>query len=175
LTLATRTPQTRTKPAKLTKDTRGDSQGQRTTLRRTSTVPEESKPPPSRSRSRSNELPATDSIITTTTTSTAATATNVAIEMHAEQSNGSPDSILSGSLEEGGNSAPDSADSVAPTVPFPPISHSPSSFATSEPEPRNRSKSRASTGKDRRNVEGRIQDEHRAFGSPVPVDDDDRF
>ncbi|KAG5324677.1 KIF12 protein, partial [Acromyrmex heyeri] len=147
-------------------------QGQRTTLRRTSTVPEESKPPPSRSRSRSNELPAADTI---TTTSTAATATNVATELHAEQSNGSPDSILSGSLEEGGNSAPDSADSVAPTVPFPPISHSPSSFATSELESRNRSKSRANTGKDRRNAEGRIQDEHRAFGSPVPVDDDDRF
>ncbi|KYN41073.1 Kinesin-like protein KIF12 [Trachymyrmex septentrionalis] len=148
-------------------------QGQRTTLRRTSTVPEESKPPPS--RSRSNELPAAHSITTTTTTSTAATTTNVATEIHAEQSNGSPDSILSGSLEEGGNSAPDSADSVAPTVPFPPISHSPSSFAMSESEPRNRSKSRASTGKDRRNAEGRIQDEHRAFGSPVPVDDDDRF
>ncbi|KYM97872.1 Kinesin-like protein KIF12 [Cyphomyrmex costatus] len=150
-------------------------QGQRTTLRRTSTVPEEGKPPPSRSRSRSrsrsNELLTTDSITTTTTTtSTTTTATNVVSEIHAEQFNGSPDSILSGSLEEGGNSAPDSADSVAPTAPFPPISHSPSSFA--EPEPQNR-KSRASTGKDRRSAEGRIQDEHRAFGSPIPADDDD--
>lgn len=166
--LATRTPRSRAKPTKLTEDTCGDSQGQKTTLRRTSTVPEEGKPPPM--RSRSNDLPDADGSTATTNTTTT-TATNIATEMHAEQSNGSPDSILSGPLEEGGNSAPDSADSVAPTVPFPPISRSSSSFATSEPEPRDR-KSRAS-GKDRRNTGGRSKDEQRAFGSPVSVDDDD--
>ncbi|XP_011167259.1 kinesin-like protein KIF12 isoform X2 [Solenopsis invicta] len=162
-------------------------QGQRTTLRRTSTVPEESKPPSSRSRSRSSDLPAADgsttsitttatttttTTITTTTAAAATTATTTATEMHAEQSNGSPDSIMSGPLEEGGNSAPDSADSVAPTVPFPPITNSPSSFATSESEPREGRKSRASV-KERRSNRGRTKDEQRAFGSPVSVDDDD--
>lgn len=153
-----------------------DHQSRRTTLRRTSTVPEEGKPPST--RSRSNDQPAADGPIaiitttnTTTTNTTTTTATNVATEMHAEQSNGSPDSILSGPLEEGGNSAPDSSDS-APTVPFPPISHSPSSFATSGPEPRDR-KSRAS-GPDKKNTDRRgIKDEQRAFGSPVSVDEDD--
>ncbi|KAL0125156.1 hypothetical protein PUN28_004354 [Cardiocondyla obscurior] len=144
-------------------------QGQRTTLRRTSTVPEEGKPPPS--RSRSSDLPAADGFVPASNANanaTATAATNVATEM---QSNGSPDSILSGPLEEGGTSAPDSADSVAPTVPFPPISHSPSSYVTPESEPRDR-KSRSS-GKDRRNAGEGVKDEHRAFGSPVPVDDDD--
>ncbi|XP_071645157.1 kinesin-like protein KIF12 isoform X1 [Temnothorax longispinosus] len=141
-------------------------QGQRTTLRRTSTVPEESKPPPTRSRSDGS----TATVAGTTTT----IATNVATETRAEQSNGSPDSILSGPLEEGGNSAPDSAESVAPTVPFPPISHSPSSLATTESEPRNRRSQSRASGKDRmRNAGGRMKDEQRAFGSPVPVDDDD--
>lgn len=168
LTLATRTPWSRAKPTKLTEGTRGDSQGQRTTLRRTSTVPEESKPPPT----RSNDQPAADGPIAITNTTTT-TATNVATEMHAEQSNGSPDSILSGPLEEGGNSAPDSSDS-APTVPFPPISNSPSSFATSEPEPRNRKSQSRASGQDRRNTDGGgTKEEQRAFGSPVSVDDDD--
>ncbi|KAH0954697.1 hypothetical protein HN011_006844 [Eciton burchellii] len=129
-------------------------QGRRTTSRRTMTVPEEDKPPPS----RSNDLAVADGN------------TNITVTP-AEQSNGSPDSILSGPLDEGANSASDTADSVAPTVPFPPISHSPSSFATPEPELRNRKQSRASSG--RRNAEARIKDEQRAFGSPVCVDDDD--
>ncbi|XP_012235666.2 kinesin-like protein KIF12 isoform X1 [Linepithema humile] len=128
-------------------------QGRRTTLRRTSTVPEEGKPPPLRP---SDRPPAADDAAAT--------------EMPAEQSNGSPDSILSGPLDVGGNSAPDTAESVAPTVPFPPISHSPSSFVTPEPEPR-KSQSRANNGK--KGAEGRIKDEQRAFGSPVSVDDDD--
>jgi len=154
LMLAACSPRIRIEPTKLTEDTRGDSQGRRTTSRRTMTVPEEDKPPPS----RSNDLAVADGN------------TNITVTP-AEQSNGSPDSILSGPLDEGANSASDTADSVAPTVPFPPISHSPSSFATPEPELRNRKQSRASSG--RRNAEARIKDEQRAFGSPVCVDDDD--
>ncbi|EZA49317.1 Kinesin-like protein KIF12 [Ooceraea biroi] len=135
-------------------------QGRRMTSRRTSTVPEEGKPPPSRSN---NPAAADDSTNTTV--------------MPAEQSNGSPDSILSGTLDEGANSTPNStADSATPTVPFPPISHSPpSSFVTAEPEPKSRnrkqSQSRASNG--RRNAEERDKDEQRVFGSPVSVDSDD--
>ncbi|XP_012524987.1 kinesin-like protein KIF12 isoform X1 [Monomorium pharaonis] len=146
-------------------------QGQRTTLRRTSTVPEEGKPPPS--RSRSSDLPVADgSTIITTITTTANTTTTTTMTT-AGQSNGSPDSILSGPLEEGGNSAPDSADSVAPTVPFPPITHSPSFYAETEPRAR-RSKSRTSgTGRNKRNSGGNSKDEQRAFGSPVSVDDDE--
>lgn len=150
MTRAACTPRARAKPAKLTKDTRGDSQGRNTSLRRTSTVPEEGKPPPS----RPSNPPAAD---------------NATTETPAEQSNGSPDSILSGPLDVSGNSAPDTAESVAPTVPFPPISHSPSSFVT-ESEPR-KSQSRANSG--RKSAEGKVKDEQRAFGSPVSVDDDD--
>lgn len=158
LTLAAYSPRIRTNPTKLTKDTRGDSQGRRTTSRRTPTVPEEDKPPPP---SRSNDLAAADGSV------------NI-IVMPAEQSNGSPDSILSGSLDESANSAPDSADSLVPTAPFPPLSHSPGSFATSEPKSQNRKQSlpRASA-RGRTDTEGRNKDEQRAFGSPVSVDEDD--
>lgn len=150
MTPATPNPRPRAKPTKLTEDTRGDSQGRRTTLRRTSTVPEESKPP-----AKTGEQPVADGTVAML-----------------EQSNSSPDSILSGPLDVGGTSAPDTADSVAPTVPFPPISRSPSSPATSEAEAQNRkSHSRASSG--RKDPEDKSKDEQRAFGSPVPVDDDD--
>jgi len=156
LMLAVCSPRIRIKPTKLTEDTRGDSQGRRTTSRRTMTVPEEDKPPPS----RSNDLAAADGNTNNTVTP-------------AEQSNGSPDSILSGPLDEGANSTSDTADSVVPTVPFPPISHSSSSFAMSESEPRNHKQSLSRANSGRRNAEGRIKDEQRAFGSPVSVDDDD--
>ncbi|EFN60443.1 Kinesin-like protein KIF12 [Camponotus floridanus] len=126
-------------------------QGRRTTLRRTSTVPEESKPPV-----KMGEHPIADGVVA----------------MPVEQSNSSPDSILSGSLDVGSTSAPDTAESVAPTVPFPPISRSPSSPATSEAEVQNR-KSRARANSGRRDAEDKSKDEQRAFGSPVSVDDDD--
>ncbi|KAM0725119.1 Kinesin-like protein KIF12 [Formica fusca] len=128
-------------------------QSRRTTLRRTSTVPEEGKPPP-----KTGNQPAA---------------------MPIEQSNSSPDSIMSGPLDVGGTSAPDTADSVAPTVPFPPISHSPSSSATSETERQNRkSQSRVSSAKRNKDEEKgkdveKSKDEQRAFGSPVSVDDED--
>lgn len=148
----------RAKPAKLTEGTYGDSQGRRTALRRTSTVPEEGKPPPS--RTITDELPVTDD-------------TTAAAPI--EQSNGSPDSIMSGPLDVDGNSAPDTAESVAPTVPFPPISQSPAPVATSPEAPNRKSppspppQSRAN----RSNAEEKTKDEQRAFGSPVPVDEDD--
>ncbi|XP_050457791.1 kinesin-like protein KIF12 isoform X2 [Cataglyphis hispanica] len=126
-------------------------QSRKTTLRRTSTVPEEGKPPP-----KTGEQPTA---------------------MPIEQSNSSPDSILSGPLDVGGTSAPDTAESIAPTVPFPPISHSPSSSATSETERQNRkswaSSARRNKDEEKSKDEEKNKDEQRAFGSPVSVDEDD--
>lgn len=85
---------------------------------------------------------------------------------HTEQSlEGSPDSILSGPLEEGGNSAPDSAESVAPTAPFPPITNTPIltfSLLDSEKELFRRN-----------GTERKTKNEQRAFGSPVSIDEHD--
>ncbi|XP_014474061.1 PREDICTED: kinesin-like protein KIF12 [Dinoponera quadriceps] len=140
----------------------------KTPVRRTSTVPEEYKPPPS----RSNEPAADDTtgtIITTTITTDTTTNTMTLVEQ--SSNNGSPDSILSGSLEEGANSTPNTADSVAPTAPFPPISSHTLSFETLEPLRKQKS-SRSGSGNGRKNAD-KVKDEHRAFGSPVSIDDED--
>lgn len=147
------------KSTKLIEVIHGDSQ-RKTLVRRTSTVPEENKP------TNSNE-PAVDitTTSTTTTNNTTTTTTNTVMPVEQISNNGSPDSILSGPLEEDANSAPNTADSVAPTAPFPPISSDTSSFETLE-----LSRDRKSSRNGRKNVG---KDEHRAFGSPVSIDDED--
>lgn len=153
------------KQTKLTKVIRGDSQ-RKTPVRRTSTVPEENKPP----STRWNEPAANDTTTTTITTNTNIT-TNTMTPIEQSSNNGSPDSILSGPLEEGANSTPDTTESVAPTAPFPPISSDISSFGTLEPA-RDRKSSRSGSGNGRKNA-SRGKDEQRAFGSPVSIDVED--
>ncbi|KZC13333.1 PREDICTED: kinesin-like protein KIF12 [Dufourea novaeangliae] len=118
-------------------------QHMKTKTRRTSTVPEERRP------SETNELLGEPVQPT-------------------DHFNESPDSILSGSLEMA-NSAPDTAESEAPTAPFPPVSHTSSPFGTPEPDGTTAIRSMHFQG----NAKGK-EDEtsERAFGSPVPIDED---
>ncbi|XP_029165311.1 kinesin-like protein KIF12 isoform X2 [Nylanderia fulva] len=91
----------------------------------------------------------------------------------------SPIDINHGPLDVGGTSAPDSAESVAPTVPFPPISHSPlHASATSETEAQSNRKPQSRPSNEGKKTEEKKDDEERPFGSPVSVDgneDDARF
>ncbi|XP_023290583.1 kinesin-like protein KIF12 [Orussus abietinus] len=90
--------------------------------------------------------------------------------------NGTPDSMLSGPLAMDSPSAPDTGDSVAPTVPFPAVSRASSPFTSSEPEdggdnatdPRDSRRSRGLPP-------GRKDDRtaRRVFGSLVSLDDED--
>lgn len=104
-------------------------------MRRTSTVPEEKRP------SETNEV------------------LGEPVQPTDHSFNESPDSILSGPLEMA-NSAPDTAESEAPTAPFPAMSHTSSPFGTPEPEDDFHSK------------EKEEETTQRAFGSPVPIDED---
>lgn len=79
--------------------------------------------------------------------------------------NGSPDSILSGPLDMS-NSTPNTAESETPTVPFPAVSRSSSPFGT--PEMENAVGSRHSP----KSKEKEDETTQRAFGSPVPIDED---
>ncbi|XP_043258270.1 kinesin-like protein KIF12 isoform X2 [Colletes gigas] len=115
------------------------NQYKKTNTRRTSTVPEERRP------------------------SETIDVLGESIQPTDHSYNESPDSILSGSLEIG-NSAPNTAESEAPTVPFPPLSHSSSPFGT--PDPEDAVHSRHST------KEKEDETTQRAFGSPVPIDED---
>ncbi|XP_051170195.1 kinesin-like protein KIF12 isoform X2 [Leptopilina boulardi] len=130
------------------------SRQKRVTLRRTSTVPEEIK-----SSSKINDVlggPVFPNVV--------------------QSLNGTPDSILSGLLLEGGTSVPDSAESETPTVPFPLIT---SSFTTAANQLFDNN---FHDGKLllRTNSRLRINDKisntlkdnlHRAFGSPVTPDE----
>ena len=91
--------------------------------------------------------------------------------------NGTPDSLLSGPLNEGQRSAPDTGDSIAPTTPFPPISQSSSPFTTPEPDGTNDKLGEEirRSRRTRRNTENGQEDRtaQRAFGSPVSLDGDD--
>ncbi|XP_076290022.1 kinesin-like protein KIF12 isoform X2 [Lasioglossum baleicum] len=77
-----------------------------------------------------------------------------------EHLNESPDSILSGPLEMV-NSAPDTAESETPTAPFPAVSHTSSPFGTLEHE----EASHSTHAKE-------DETSRRAFGSPIPNDED---
>ncbi|XP_015599072.1 kinesin-like protein KIF12 isoform X2 [Cephus cinctus] len=93
--------------------------------------------------------------------------------------NGTPDSVLSGPLVEGRTSAPDTAESLAPTVPFPAVSQTPSPFTSPEPdethEGTNVSLRKSRMRNTSNNVTGAKDDRsaHRAFGSLVSLDDDE--
>ncbi|XP_043514201.1 kinesin-like protein KIF12 [Frieseomelitta varia] len=78
--------------------------------------------------------------------------------------NESPDSILSGPLEIV-NSTPDTAESDAPTAPFPAVSHISSPFGTPESEDH-------MTRTPRKPKEKEDVTAQRAFGSPIPDDED---
>ncbi|XP_076183889.1 kinesin-like protein KIF12 isoform X2 [Ptiloglossa arizonensis] len=111
------------------------TQYKKASMRRTSTVPEEKRP------SETNEV------------------LGEPVQPTDHSFNESPDSILSGPLEMA-NSAPDTAESEAPTAPFPAMSHTSSPFGTPEPEDDFHSK------------EKEEETTQRAFGSPVPIDED---
>ncbi|XP_057322314.1 kinesin-like protein KIF12 isoform X2 [Microplitis mediator] len=116
------------------------SHGRRSAFRRTSTVPEEKK---------SSKTDALGPIV------------------FSHSLDGSPDSILSGPMTEGLYSTPNTGDSVAPTTPFPPISHTlvSSSPVVSLKNNTSNRRNNSATHKDRT--------AQRAFGSPVSVNDED--
>lgn len=109
-------------------------------MRRTSTVPEERRP------SETNDL------------------LGEPVQPTDHSYNESPDSILSGPLEMA-NSTPDTAESEAPTAPFPAVSHISSPFGTPEPEDH-------SIRTPRKSKEKEDETSGRAFGSPIPIDED---
>ncbi|XP_053987978.1 kinesin-like protein KIF12 isoform X1 [Hylaeus volcanicus] len=111
------------------------NQYKKTGMRRTSTVPEERKP------SETNDL------------------LGEPVQPTDHSFNESPDSILSGPLEIT-NSAPDTAESEAPTAPFPGLSP----FGTPDTEDAVLSRSPSKEKED--------ESTQRAFGSPVPIDED---
>ncbi|XP_066591849.1 kinesin-like protein KIF12 isoform X3 [Prorops nasuta] len=77
-------------------------------------------------------------------------------------SNGSPESVISVPL---GDSTPGTGDSIAPTASFPGITKTPS-------PPKNNPRQSQKT----KNLQKKVEDDfsvQRAFGSPVPVDEDD--
>lgn len=61
------------------------------------------------------------------------------------------------------NSTPDTAESEAPTAPFPAVSHILSRFGTPEPE------DQTTSGESKEKEDETTQ---RAFGSPIPIDED---
>ncbi|XP_043282318.1 kinesin-like protein KIF12 isoform X2 [Venturia canescens] len=91
--------------------------------------------------------------------------------------NGTPDSLLSGPLVDGQGSAPDTGDSINPTIPFPPISRSSSPFV-SLADHESKSNGLDSGQKLRRSRRRAMDNGHedlsaqRAFGSPVSLDGD---
>lgn len=109
-------------------------------IRRTSTVPEERRP------SETNDL------------------LGEPVQLTNHSYNESPDSILSGPLEIV-NSTPDTAESDAPTAPFPAVSHISSLFGTPESEDH-------TTRTPRKLQEKEDETSQRAFGSPIPDDED---
>ncbi|XP_054007518.1 kinesin-like protein KIF12 isoform X2 [Hylaeus anthracinus] len=111
------------------------NQYKKTGMRRTSTVPEERKP------SETNDL------------------LGEPVQPTDHSFNESPDSILSGPMEIT-NSAPDTAESEAPTAPFPGLSP----FGTPDTEDAVLSRSPPKEKED--------ETTQRAFGSPVPIDED---
>lgn len=78
--------------------------------------------------------------------------------------NESPDSILSGSLEMM-NSMPNTAESEVPTIPFPAVTHILTPLNTSEFEDHSPKTSKKSKEKEDETIQ-------RAFGSPIPIDED---
>ncbi|XP_076674086.1 kinesin-like protein KIF12 isoform X2 [Andrena cerasifolii] len=118
------------------------NQYRKANLRRTSTVPEERRP------SESSEV------------------LGEPVQPTDHSYNESPDSILSGPLDMV-NSAPDTAESETPTVPFPAVSHVSSPFGSPEPE-----EAVPSRRSPRRFKEKEDETSRRAFGSPVPIDED---
>ncbi|XP_061928444.1 kinesin-like protein KIF12 isoform X2 [Apis cerana] len=78
--------------------------------------------------------------------------------------NESPDSILSGSLEIM-NSTPNTAESEMPTIPFPAVTHILTPLNTSEFEDHSPKTSKKSKKKEDETIQ-------RAFGSPIPIDED---
>ncbi|XP_017887246.1 kinesin-like protein KIF12 isoform X2 [Ceratina calcarata] len=117
------------------------NQYKRTSIRRTSTVPEERRP------SETNDL------------------LGEPVQPTDHSFNESPDSILSGPLEMA-NSTPDTAESDAPTAPFPGVSHTSSPFGSLEDERDNSART------PRKSKEKEEEATQRAFGSPIPVDED---
>ncbi|KAK9295571.1 hypothetical protein QLX08_010135 [Tetragonisca angustula] len=116
------------------------NQHKKASIRRTSTVPEERRP------SETND-PLGEPVQPTD-----------------HSYNESPDSILSGPLEIV-NSTPDTAESDAPTAPFPAVSHISSPFGTPESEDH-------MTRTPRKPKEKEDETTQRAFGSPIPDDED---
>ncbi|XP_033230766.1 kinesin-like protein KIF12 [Belonocnema kinseyi] len=141
-----------TSPDQTTSPVNGSRQ-KRSTLRRTSTVPEE------KTSSKINEV------------------LGGPVFPSAQSLNGTPDSILSGSLLEGGSSAPDSAESEAPTAAFPIISRSSSPFTTPESDEYfrdskfSRGSSRRSNSSSREKRKRSKENINRAFGSPIAPDE----
>ncbi|KOX68474.1 Kinesin-like protein KIF12 [Melipona quadrifasciata] len=117
------------------------NQHKKASIRRTSTVPEERRP------SETND-PLGEPVQPTD-----------------HSYNESPDSILSGPLEIV-NSTPDTAESDAPTAPFPTVSHISSPFGTPESEDHT---TRITSKKPKEKEDETTQ---RAFGSPIPDDED---
>ncbi|XP_076232414.1 kinesin-like protein KIF12 isoform X1 [Calliopsis andreniformis] len=118
------------------------NQFKKVNMRRTSTVPEERRP------SETSEL------------------LGEPVQPTDHSYNESPDSIFSGPLDIA-NSAPNTAESEAPTAPFPAISHSSTPFGT--PELEDVIPVRYSPRKSKEKEDETTQ---RAFGSPVPIDED---
>ncbi|XP_060813006.1 kinesin-like protein KIF12 isoform X1 [Bombus pascuorum] len=116
------------------------NQYKKPSMRRTSTVPEERRP------SETNDL------------------LGEPVQPTDHSYNESPDSILSGPLEMA-NSTPDTAESEAPTAPFPAVSHISSPFGTPESEDHSIRTPRKSKARGDETTE-------RAFGSPIPIDED---
>ncbi|CAK9812470.1 Kinesin-like protein KIF12 [Anthophora quadrimaculata] len=118
------------------------NQYKKANTRRTSTVPEERRP------SETNDL------------------LGEPVQPTDHSFNESPDSILSGPLDMV-NSAPDTADSETPTAPFPALSHPLSPFGTPEPEDVDYVERTS-----RKSQEKEEETTQRAFGSPIPIDED---
>ncbi|OAD62769.1 Kinesin-like protein KIF12 [Eufriesea mexicana] len=115
------------------------NQYKKASIRRTSTVPEERRP------SETNDL------------------LGEPVQPTDHSYNESSDSILSSPLEMV-NSTPDTAESEAPTAPFPAVSHMLSRFGTPEPEDHETTP--------RKSKEKEDETTQRAFGSPIPIDED---
>ncbi|XP_017789042.1 PREDICTED: kinesin-like protein KIF12 [Habropoda laboriosa] len=132
---------TRMSPDQTTSPTDGN-QYKKANTRRTSTVPEERRP------SETNDL------------------LGEPVQPSDHSYNESPDSILSGPLDMV-NSAPGTAESEAPTAPFPALSQSSSPFGTPEPED-----TVYVARTPRKSKEREEETTQRAFGSPIPTDED---